>query len=919
LIRFGKRVMKFVTNRRVHLGNRPLDAAAANDAVARPGAVGRDLASALGWSDEDLSIREISRGGTRIELARSSIGGQPAALFGKVVARNGFDPLDSAALYGYHATVDWGLLADDQGLTVFNSHWLSEKTWFNLPCIAWADLSNDNPLLQALTPTGILEGTIERVASRQKQPSGFLQPVDDELVERLDNWRDQALRYARDAGQVDSRLQTLYAQLFVLRTVEDRHLDHRVPLLSSNVVNPERINWSAWTNLIGAARDQIGSDLFDQNVAADIPEHVFAGVIHDLYFPRSLPTHNARYDFSWIEADVLGLAYEKYLATVLQPAPPAAQRELFQSPEREVERRSVRKTSGVYYTPQFIRDFPATSCIDGFFAKAERPGLPKVIDFACGSGSFLVAAVDQILKHLKKTDSDRNWARELVEGGNIVGIDVDPNAVNAARLHLWQRLVREQDALPLPNLSDVVIVADGLARETWGKLDHQYDIVLGNPPFLATSLIGSREELEARFRTATGRFDFSYLFVEQALRVLESGGYLGLVVPNRLFRNRNGQTIRELLATQTSIVTIADFGSTRPFDASAYVGCIVAKTRPSQEPPPKTVRVLEVASLTPNFLAALLLTAANDSNEFKSDVLHAFSAHPSSGSPWTLLSEADQRSLVAFEDVSVRLDSIAEVWQGIRTGANDLFIFDLESGDGSQLCKAINGLGESTILEVDLLEHVVFGSEVQRYQVVRAARRLLYPYRSGIVLPDGDLEIRFPNVWAYFMRNRELLAARSSMKQSGGKWYELVRPRDENWLRRPKLLIRDLAPRTAFALDQQGNTFIVGGSAVVPQDTDLLLPLLAYLNSSVIDGLVRRTTPQFRGDFQKFEPQHIQSIPVLDRLVEDTRFTLRLASLASDVVMFRAREIENEAVSREKQIDDLIKTVAGDRGIALAI
>jgi hypothetical protein len=218
------------------------------------------------------------------------LGGQPAALFGKVVARNGFDPLDSAALYGYHATVDWGLLADDQGLTVFNSHWLSEKTWFNLPCIAWADLSNDNPLLQALTPTGILEGTIERVASRQKQPSGFLQPVDDELVERLDNWRDQALRYARDAGQVDSRLQTLYAQLFVLRTVEDRHLDHRVPLLSSIVVNPERINWSAWTNLIGAARDQIGSDLFDQNVAADIPEHVFAGVIHDLYFPRSLPS-----------------------------------------------------------------------------------------------------------------------------------------------------------------------------------------------------------------------------------------------------------------------------------------------------------------------------------------------------------------------------------------------------------------------------------------------------------------------------------------------------------------------------------------------------------------------------------------------------------------------------------------------------
>ncbi|WP_449579236.1 hypothetical protein [Paracoccus mutanolyticus] len=43
-----------------------------------------------------------------------------------------------------------------------------------------------------------------------------------------------------------------------------------------------------------------------------------------------------------------------------------------------------------------------------------------------GSGSFLVAAVDRVLGHLKRKDANRSWARELIESGCIVGVDIDP-------------------------------------------------------------------------------------------------------------------------------------------------------------------------------------------------------------------------------------------------------------------------------------------------------------------------------------------------------------------------------------------------------------------------------------------------------------------------------------------------------------
>jgi hypothetical protein len=877
----------------------------------------RELAQEFGWINAES--RQITRGDTKLDVARCSVAGEPAALFATVVTRNGYDPLDSAALYAYHATVDWGVLADDIGITVFNSHWLVDGDWFRLPRVRWDNLQAGSEIFSALTPKNLIDGAIERSATRQLEPSAFLKPVDDELVERLDNWRDQALRFARDTRFVDQHLQTLYAQLFVLRTIQDRKLDLNVPPLSEVLDSSESIDRVRWQNLLEIARSRIGSDLFNEDAAADIPNHVVAGVISDLYRPRGLPGRGAQYDFSWIEADVLGLAYEKYLATILQPAPAAPQFEMFLAPEREVERLTVRKRSGAYYTPKFISGYLATRCVDEYFATSKDGLPPRVIDFACGSGSFLVAAVDQILKHLKRRDPDRNWARELMEGGYVVGIDIDSRAVTTARLHLWQRLAQEPDALPLPNLSEFVVVADGLQRDTWGDLDKPYDIVLGNPPFLAINLIQDRDQLEAAFATTKGRYDFSYLFVEQALNVLSESGTLGMVVPNRIFKNRNGTVIRGLLVEQVNLLSIVDFGSTRPFDAGAYVGCIVARRRfPPGSPPARQVRVLDVRSLDPTFLTVLLLEATLSESETDVPAIRAyFARHPTSGAPWPLLSEREQRSLILIEDASVRLDTLAAIPQGIRTGGNDLFLFFLESEDGSHLCKATNGLGETATMEIEFLEPVVYGSEVQRYQPVNSSRRIFYPYRNNSVVSETELEARFPNTWLYLLRNKDLLAARASLIKSGGKWFELVWPRDETWLRKPKLLIRDLAPRTAFAADQEGSTFLVGGTAVVPEQPEMLLPLLAYLNSSVINALVKRTTPQFRGDFQKFEPQHIQSIPILRRVVDDEAFASRLSYLAARIIRMRLEGVEAQAVETEFEVDGVIRQAAREQGIEL--
>jgi hypothetical protein len=376
--------------------------------------------------------------------------------------------------------------------------------------------------------------------------------------------------------------------------------------------------------------------------------------------------------------------------------------------------------------------------------------------------------------------------------------------------------------------------------------------------------------------------------VEQATRVTEPNGFIGMVTPNRLFRNHNAGAIRNFITTRMDLDVIVDFGSTEVFQGtSSYVGCIVANHRRLFAPAADTVRVIEVRQLPAQFVAAWLVDAETGRGADGRDIRVYLAQHPRGAGPWTLLSADDKKRQVQISDASVPLDTLAGIFQGIRTGANDIFILQIVAEDESYGAQVVNGLGDAAVLEAALLQPVVFGAEVKKYQKVEFNKYLVYPYIDGAAVSEPILQQRYPQTYKYLMGYRDILAARSSIAASRLRWYELVRRRDEEWLRQPKLLIRDLAPETSFAVDPGGAVFIVGGTAVIPQQEEHLYPLLAYLNSKHVDSLVRRTTPQFRGSFQKFEPQHLQRIPVLVRLVEDAEFARHLGELARDAVAQR--------------------------------
>lgn len=880
----------------------------------------RIFAQALKWNENGASIEGFSAVNTNLpqSITRAFVGGQRAMIFAGTPLRLTPETFNNVALFAYHSTIEWGVITDIAGVTFFNSHWVRNNQWFHLPHIEWTKIEQAENLFDAVTPYGLSRGYIDELAIKYYEPENQLLPVDDALVDRLDHWRGELIRYTKSIDNVDELLQTLFAQLFVLRSIEDRNLAPQLPGLSGALKGSERIDVARVLEVFSEARQSIQSELFENIIDfQDFPESVLSGIVKDLYYPTQLPGERYRYNFAWIDANILGRAYEKYLSTILVPKVlKTPQLTFWEQPIRDVERVSTaRKVSGVYYTPSYLVNHLTEECLDLYFESNQNnpDSIPRIIDLSCGSGSFLASAADSLIRRLRGLDANRNWGREIISRKSIVGIDVDKRAVTFAKLQLWLRLAEEPQPLPLPSLDDVIICGDSLKDETWANLPNEYQLILGNPPFIPSADVQSRQELISKFRTAQGKFDYSYLFVEMALKKLTADGFLGLVIPNRLFRNRDAATIREILTTETNLLSVIDFGTNEVFKGtSSYIGAFIARKKEPTHIDSKQLRFIRVTSLPPRFVGAFLSAASRATGALKTEYLIAyFTTHPRGKYDWAFLSPSSKAARVQLTEKSETLPYFAEIYQGVKTGANDIFVVTLESLGTGHLAHIRNGLGDIEIIETAILRPVVYGSEIQRYNLVRPSRYLIYPYHNNRVILEQEFLELYPQALNYLLNYRELLTRRATVTTEGKNWYELQRPRDENWLNRKKLLIRDLATETSFALDDLGSTYSVNGNVVIPNDEQYMLPLLGYLNSKLANWFLSQITPSFRADFQKFETQHLANLPILRDVFEDYSISSALSVLVNSVLS--SKESGNVALQSkyETEIDKLLCTIAG--------
>ena len=132
-----------------------------------------------------------------------------------------------------------------------------------------------------------------------------------------------------------------------------------------------------------------------------------------------------------------------------------------------------RRTSGAYYTPHELVERVTRFALDERLGPAPTldalSGM-RVIDPACGSGAFLVHALDRLA--LLRVDAGDTRSLETIRrdvlSRSIFGVDINPTAVWLCQLRLWLSIVvdsraHSDDVPPLPNLDRHVRAGDSLA------------------------------------------------------------------------------------------------------------------------------------------------------------------------------------------------------------------------------------------------------------------------------------------------------------------------------------------------------------------------------------------------------------------------------------------------------------------------
>jgi type I restriction-modification system DNA methylase subunit len=467
-------------------------------------------------------------------------------------------------------------------------------------------------------------------ASKRKRGTS---EVDAEFLKEMEGWRlalagNIALRNEDlSLDDLNAAVQLTIDRVVFLRMAEDRGLEPYEQLLK--VCERPDIYPRFMRDVCRRADEKYNSGLFhfqkESGVSEDpdritpklaVDDKVLKSILQSLYF-----AHGSPYHFGVLPVEILGTVYERFLGKVIR---------LTAGHQAKVEDKpEVRKAGGVYYTPAYIVEYIVKHTVAKQIEArspaqlAGEKGKPpfRVLDMACGSGSFLLGAYHCLLDHCLKWyiehkpenfkkavyQDPRNghWRLTIEEKKRILtthifGVDIDLQAVEVTKLSLLlkvlegetdQSLSLSQLAFgdrALPNLADNIKCGNSLIGPDYftGKLNADpeemkvvnpfdwkqgfpdamkaggFDSIIGNPPYVFARDEGFTEPEKGyfgeRYAHQSYQLNTFALFTERGYTLLANGGFLGFIIPNNWLSISTMKVFRDFLVGSTGNLCIVN-------------------------------------------------------------------------------------------------------------------------------------------------------------------------------------------------------------------------------------------------------------------------------------------------------------------------------------------------------------------------
>lgn len=777
----------------------------------------------------------------------------------------------------------------------------------------------------------VLKGSFDKFVQSDTYKKGTA-TVDKEFLLSLDRWRTYlATSISRNNKQLDEdeinfAVQQTIDRIIFLRITEDRGIEP-YGRLKEAIKSGEYYKNLIWQ--FEQADDKYNSGLFDFkkdriSQSLSIENKIIKTIISELYYPES------PYEFSVLSVEILGSAYEQFLGKVIRITPGHI--------AKVEEKPEVRKAGGVYYTPQYVVDYIVQNTV-GTLIKDQTPAAIsklKIVDPACGSGSFLIGAYQFLLDYHKdyyavhRPTSRGNKDNPLTPEGNlttaekkrillnnIYGVDIDVNAVEVTKLSLLLKCMeRETEASiatqmslfherVLPTLDDNIKSGNSLIDLDYydGQIDFGdekkvrpfswqrafpavfqqggFDVVIGNPPYVRQELLGEQKKyFEAHYRVYHGMADLYSYFFERGIGLLNSKGLFGIIVANKWMRANYGEPLRKWLKTQ-HIEQIIDFGDLPVFQGATTYPCIFIS---SNDGPPTDISIVNVKTLAFDNLQAYV-------NENKQPALQS----NLDDSGWNLAGDAEQKLLKKIQAAGIPLGEYVhgKIYRGVLTGLNEAFVIDEATKES---------LINADVRSAEIIKPFLAGRDIKRYMPPKSDKYLIL-FPKGFTNQKGN----YPkNAWKWLSDNYPAIAAYLQPFQKAGEkrydkgefWWELRACDYYGEFEKPKIMIPDIALRMQATFDNH-NFYCVNTAYIIPSDDKFLVGML---NSDLVQFFYSKLSSSIRGGYFRFIRQYLELIPIKS----ENKYVQEIENLVDQLLLFNQEKSSAKLDSKLQVIQSRI-------------
>ncbi|HMK61173.1 MAG TPA: TaqI-like C-terminal specificity domain-containing protein [Dissulfurispiraceae bacterium] len=699
----------------------------------------------------------------------------------------------------------------------------------------------------------VLKGSFDKYAESAKAKKGTAE-VDTAFLAEIENWRKMlagnlALRNAAlSQRELNFAVQRIIDRIIFLRICEDRGIENYGQLLS--LINGNR-TYTRLCQMFQSADDRYNSGLFhfkkekDRHEAPDeltldlqVDDKLLREILAGLYYPDS------PYEFSVLPADILGQVYEQFLGKVIRLTP-GHRAVIDDKPE-------VKKAGGVYYTPTYIVDYIVRQTV-GKLAEGKTPAQVakmRIVDPACGSGSFLIGAYQYLLdwhRDWYMKDDPAKWAKgrkpALVQAytgewrltiderkrillNNIYGVDIDSQAVEVTKLSLLLKVLEGETEQSLQTLR----LFHGRALPDLGDNIKCGNSLIG-PDFYEQQMLPLDEDERLRINVFDWQAEFSEVF--------KAGGFDAVIGNPPYIRMESFKELKDYLKAHASIESIVDLAGLPVFKGATVRTIILMTSLKANK-----ISSMYAPPMSPDLFDAVQ-TRTITIDEAIRDTQYEVATNALAQPVWSFRKRIEKDLLKRLQELYAPLIKYCngQIGYGIKSGLEAAFVIDEN---------VKNELVRRNKKAEEIIKPYLNGKDVRRYGIDFKNTYLIYTYH-GI-----DIK-KYPSIEDYLKQYKERLQKRATKQE----WFELQQPQFNyaQYFESPKITFPDIALNSRFAIDNLGYY----GST-----TTFFIPcvdfyLLGVLNSRLGNYYFMQTCAALEGrtdKYLRFKRQYVEGLPV---------------------------------------------------------